>query len=132
MSNWFPYNTQCSSQQMPSSMPITHFPLSPNPHQPSVFSQYLRVFYGLPPSLSVTFFPPSPPHWSSVKFLRISVDNLYPNFLVYFFLFVFLFVGFYIIFRQIGFHTTPSAHPNRCPLQCPSPTFPSPPTPIYP
>ena len=58
LSNWFPYNTQCSSQQVPS-MPITHFPLSPTPHQPSVCSQYLRVPYGLPP-LSVTFFPPLP------------------------------------------------------------------------
>ena len=35
-----------------------------------------------------------------------------------------LFVCFsvYEIYCQIGFHTTPSAHPNRCPPQCPSPT----------
>ena len=46
-----------------------HHPLSPLPHSPSTLSsQYLRVSYGLPPSLSVTFFPPPPP-WSSVKFL---------------------------------------------------------------
>ena len=45
LSNWFPYNTQRSSQQVPSSMPITHFPLSPTAHPPSV-SQYLRVSYG--------------------------------------------------------------------------------------
>ena len=32
MSNWFPYSTQCSSQQVPSSLPITHFPLSLTPH----------------------------------------------------------------------------------------------------
>ena len=39
-----------------------HHPVSPlpHPHQPSVCSQYLRVSYGLPPSLSVTFFSPSP------------------------------------------------------------------------
>ena len=30
LSNWFLYNNQCSSQQVPSSMPITHFP-SPCP-----------------------------------------------------------------------------------------------------
>ena len=55
------YNTQCSSQQVPSLMPITHPPLLLTPHQPSVCSQPLRVSYGLPPSLSVTFFPfPSP------------------------------------------------------------------------
>ena len=45
-SNWFPYNTQRSSQQMPSSVPITHFPLPPTPphHQPSVCSQYFFLF----------------------------------------------------------------------------------------
>ena len=37
-----------------------------------------------------------------------------------------------IIYCQIGFHTTPSAHSNRCPPPCPSPTFPSPPPPINP
>ena len=31
LSDWFPYNTQCSSQQVHSWMPITHFPLSPQP-----------------------------------------------------------------------------------------------------
>ena len=71
--NWFPYSTQCSSQQVPSSLPITHFPLSPTHHQPAVCSQYLRISYGLLPSLSVTFFFPSPPPWSSVKFLRIHI-----------------------------------------------------------
>ena len=38
-----------------------------------------------------------------------------------------LFYFLNIIYCQIGLHTTPSAHPNECPLQCPSPTFPSPP-----
>ena len=70
------YHTQCSSQQVPSSMPIIHFPFSPIPHQPSVCSQYLRVSYGLPPSLSVTFFPPSPPPWSSVKDPHMS-ENIF-------------------------------------------------------
>ena len=36
------------------------------------------------------------------------------------------------MYCQIGFHTTPSAHPNRCPPQCPSPTFLSLPPPINP
>ena len=35
-SNWFPYNTPCSSQKVPSSIPITHPPFPPTPHQPSV------------------------------------------------------------------------------------------------
>ena len=39
---------------------------------------------------------------------------------------------FNIIYCQIGFHTTPSAHPNKCSSQSPSPTFPSPPPPINP
>ena len=60
LSNWFPYNTQCSSQQLPSSMNITHFPLLPTPHQPSVYSQFLRVSYGLPPSLTNFFLLPFP------------------------------------------------------------------------
>ena len=72
LSHWFPYNTQCSSQQVPSSIAITHPPLPPTPHQPSVCSQFLRISSGLPPSLSVNF-PPSPPPWSSVKFLRIHI-----------------------------------------------------------
>ena len=37
-----------------------------------------------------------------------------------------------IIYCQIGFHTTSSAHPNRFPHQCPSPTFPFPPAPHQP
>ena len=60
LSNWFLYNTQCSSLQVPSSMPIIHFLLSLTPHQPSVCPQYLRVSYGLPPSLSVAFPSPFP------------------------------------------------------------------------
>ena len=32
MSNWFPYNTRFSSQQVPSSIPISHPPLLPTPH----------------------------------------------------------------------------------------------------
>ena len=46
------------------------FPSS-HPHQPSVYSQFLRVSYGLP--LSLTSFFPSPPPWSSVMFLRIHI-----------------------------------------------------------
>ena len=61
---------------MPSSVPITHFPLSPIPHQPLVCSLYLRVSYGLPSSLLfVTIFSPSLPPWSSVKFQNNSWDN---------------------------------------------------------
>ena len=37
-----------------------------------------------------------------------------------------------ITYCQIGFHTIHTAHPNRCPPQCPSPTFPSLPPPINP
>ena len=58
MSNWFPYNTQCSSQKVPSSISITHPPLPPTPpppHQPSVCSQFLRVSYALALSLSMHF-----------------------------------------------------------------------------
>ena len=47
-----------------------HHPLSPppTPHQPSVCSQYLRVSYGLPPSLSVTFSPLPLPHGLLLSF----------------------------------------------------------------
>ena len=51
LSNWFPYNTQCSSQKVPSSIPIPHPPRPPTPHQPSVCSQFLTVSYAL-----ATFF----------------------------------------------------------------------------
>ena len=57
------YNTQCSSQQVPSWRPITHFPLSPA--SPSTLSLlYLRVSYSLSPSFSVCnyFSPLSFPH----------------------------------------------------------------------
>ena len=54
------YNTQCSSQQAPSSMHITHFPPPHLPQQPSVCSLYLRVSYDLPPSLFVTIPHPFP------------------------------------------------------------------------
>ena len=46
-----------------------------------------------------------------------------------------LFLSFffkYKIYCQVGFHTTPSAHPNRCPPQYPSPTLPSLSPPINP
>ncbi|XP_049486074.1 polycomb group RING finger protein 3 isoform X1 [Panthera uncia] len=52
------YNTQCSSQ-VPSSMPSPVFPSCPPlypHHQPSVCSLYSGVFYGLPPSLFITYF----------------------------------------------------------------------------
>ena len=44
-----------------------------------------------------------------------------------FFLNVYFFI-LNIIYCQIGLHTTPSAHSNRCPSQCPSLIFPAPPT----
>ena len=72
-SNWFPYNTQGSSQQVPSWMPITHLPLSPS-HQPSVCSQYLRIFYGLLPSLSVIFSPLLLPHGLLLSFSRSTYE----------------------------------------------------------
>ena len=50
----------------------THHQPPPTPHQPSDCSQFLRVSYGLAPSLSNFFFP-SPLPWSSVKFLRILI-----------------------------------------------------------
>ena len=53
----------------------------------------------------------------------------------FYFLFTFTyfyFILFNIIYCQIGFHTIPSAHPNRCPPQCSSPTLPSPSPPINP
>ena len=39
----FPYNTQCSAQQVPSSMPITHPHLPPPRHLPSVYSHFYWV-----------------------------------------------------------------------------------------
>ena len=45
---------------------------------------------------------------------------------------MYIFFSIYEIYCQIGCHTTPSAHPKRCPPQYPSPTFPSLPTPINP
>ena len=71
LSNWFPYNTQCSSQKVPSSIPIT---LNPQPSSTlSFFSVFksLLCFGSLP--LSPLFFFPSPPPWVSVKFLRIHI-----------------------------------------------------------
>ena len=41
-----PYNPQCSSQQVPSSMPITHFPLSPMlPINPQLFSVFKSLLW---------------------------------------------------------------------------------------
>ena len=53
------------------------------------------------------------------------LPTLPPSYVV--FLSLFYFISFLIdeIYCQTGFHTTPSAHPNRCPPQCPSPNFPS-------
>ena len=42
------------------------------------------------------------------------------------------FFSIYEIYCQIGLHTTPSAHPKRCPPQCLPPTFPSLPPPHQP
>ena len=42
---------------------------------------------------------------------------------------IYPFFSIYEIYCQIGFHTTPSAHPKRCPPQYPSPTLPSLPPP---
>ena len=53
---------------------------------------------------------------------RIKAYHCIPRLLV-FCLFVFLFFfSIYEIYCQIGFHTTPNAHPKRCPPQYPSPT----------
>ena len=52
----------------------------------------------------------------------------YENLITYLFLFFIL----NVIYCKVGFHATLSAHPNRCPPQCPSPTFPSPPPLINP
>ena len=52
----------------------THYPPSPPSHPPSTLcSQFLRVSYALALSHSNLFFPPSPPQWVSVKFLRIHI-----------------------------------------------------------
>ena len=68
------YNTQYSSQWVPSSMPITHFPL-PSVLPPSTLSLFsvFKCFLWFA-SLSVWnyFFPFLPP-WSSVKFLRFHI-----------------------------------------------------------
>ena len=49
-----------------------HHPLSPPSNPPSTLSLFLKISYALAPSLS-NFFSPSPPPWSSVKFLRIHI-----------------------------------------------------------
>ena len=49
------YNPQCSSQQVPSLMPITHLAHLP-PSTTLRCSLYLRVSYGLPPSLFLSYF----------------------------------------------------------------------------
>ena len=74
-----PCNTQCSSQQVPSSMPIPHSPPSPTPHLPSVCSLYLRVSYALPPSLSVCiyFFPSPFPHGLRLCFSSSTYEPLH-------------------------------------------------------
>ena len=48
-----------------------------HPHPPSVCYLYLRVSYGLSPSLSVCncFSSPSLPPWSSVKFLKFYMSE---------------------------------------------------------
>ena len=49
-------------------MPFTHPPHPPTPHQPSVYSQFLRVSYGLAPSLSNLFFFSFPsPMWMELE-----------------------------------------------------------------
>ena len=48
---------------------------------------------------------------------------------IFYLFFIFL---IYETYCQIGFHTTPSAHPKRCPPQYPSPTLSSLPPPINP
>ena len=54
------------------------------------------------------------------KIIKLNVDIIFNVFLIY------------EIYCQIGFHTTPSAHPKRCPPQYPSPTLSSLPPPINP
>ena len=68
MVKWFAYNTQCSSQKVPSSIPITHPPLPPTPHQPSVCSQFLRVSYAFVLFHSKLFFSLPFPHGFLLSF----------------------------------------------------------------
>ena len=56
LSNWFPYNTQCSSQQVPSSMPITLFPLSPTPSTLSLFSVFKSLLWFASCPVFILFF----------------------------------------------------------------------------
>ena len=51
-------DTHCSSQRVPFLMPITPLTHPPPsyPHQPAVYSLYLRVSYGLPPSRFLSYF----------------------------------------------------------------------------
>ena len=58
---------QCPSPTLPSLTP---------PHQPSVYSQFLRVSYGLPPTLS-NFFPPPPPHKDLRIHIRVETYGIY-------------------------------------------------------
>ena len=56
-----------------------------------------------------------------------SVHISIPHKLVFFSFYLLLsYLFFSIIYCQIGFHTTPSAYPNKCPPPCPSPTLLSP------
>ena len=56
-------NTQCSSQQVPSSMPITHFPhlpSSPPPSTLSLFSIFKSLLWFASLSVFILFFLPFP------------------------------------------------------------------------
>ena len=68
LSNWFPYNTQCSPQQVPSSMSITHFPLSPTPLSLFSVSTSLLWFASLP---FCNFFSLPLPHGLQFRVLTI-------------------------------------------------------------
>ena len=56
------------------------------------------------------------------------MDNLY-FILFYFILFYFILLFYYLFLLEFNLPTysiTPSAHPTKCPLQCPSPSHPTP------
>ena len=89
----------------------------------------------LPLSPPSSLYPGSPCHLAALPLdhlwlgLCLSVALVSSSSRGFFFLSFFFFFFFNEMYCQIGFHTTPSVHPNRCPPQCPSPTFPSlPPT----
>ena len=120
-----------------------YVPIIPQTHQSLLWTIFFYCFYPMWWKVVYPFgmkcisliprcYPP----------LQVLICHLYifvPYFYFYLFLWtliVLFFVEPYFIFKYIllqnCFHTTPSAHPNKWPPQCPSPTFPSPPLRIKP